>query len=130
MRGLLSGCAAGLCNAALIAVTGAWAAISVKFEVGAGQALGMHLLFSSLSGLIFAFALGRRLASWKGAALGGLIFSCCLYLVVAFTVMPLRFGTTPGLGWDFFRVLIGHAIFGLVLGSFWHFSAKLVQRSY
>ena len=119
LRGVLAGIAAGLFSAGIIFISGAWAVIGVKFQVVAVQAFAMHMLFSSLSGLLFSLLVGRFVRSWVGAIAGGVLFSSCLYLLVAFTVMPLRFGATPSLGWDFLRVLIGHGIFGLVLGSSW-----------
>ena len=117
VAGALAGLGAGLFNSIIIWATGAWATIGVKFQVAAIQAFSMHLLFSAISGLLFALLVGRHLQRWRSCLLAGALFSIGVYLLAAFIVMPIRFGASPSLGWDFFRVLIGHTLFGLVLAA-------------
>ena len=124
LRGLIAGLCAGLFTAVIILASGAWEVIGVKFQVGPLRAFMMHLLFGSLSGLLFALLLGKSINSWPAAWTRGILFSVCLYLVVSTTVMPLRLGEYPSLSWGFLRALLGHGIFGIVLASAWQISGR------
>ena len=125
--GAVGGVAGGAFNAGIIHLTGAWERIADKFDAPSpGLAFVVHMIFSGLMGLIYC-AVFRRGARTLLAEMGRAVaYSVALYLFIASTVMTVRFGA-PQLGADgsaqLARIIVGHAIFGVILGGvrFWFF---------
>ena len=116
--GILAGAFAGIFTAMLITIAGAWPTISDKFGVPVWRAFTIHWILSSVSGWGFALLIGHSQKTWRYAILSGICFSIVLGLLAAWT-MVLRTPVLPEVDWRILRVIVGHIIFGSLLGISW-----------
>ncbi|KTC87579.1 MULTISPECIES: hypothetical protein [Legionella] len=93
--------------------------------------LMIHFIVSIIAGVIFAFILGWLIHSWWSASFLGLLFGSLLWIAGPMTLLPsLTTGTALFSQWNFAGIqantplLIGHLIYGLVLGLSYYFLKK------
>lgn len=119
--GLIGGLAGGGFNAVVMRLAGAWERIADRFEAPSpAAAFIVHMAFGGLTGVLYGSVFRNRSRSVRMEIARAVCFSVTLYLLIASTVMTLRFGA-PQLGADGFgqltRVLAGHVLFGVILGA-------------
>jgi uncharacterized membrane protein YagU involved in acid resistance len=79
----------------------------------------VHLFNSALFGAIFAVLLGRKAAQPVIAAAAGLVYGFVWWLLGALMIMPAWLGMSEMIfevGADQWRSLLGHLIYGVLLG--------------
>ncbi|CDZ77481.1 hypothetical protein BN59_01764 [Legionella massiliensis] len=91
----------------------------------------VHFIVSIVAGVVFATALGWLVRSWVSAILVGLLFGIAMWIIGPMTLLPsLSAGEPLFAKWNSaglhanIHPLIGHLIYGLVLGLAYCFLKK------
>lgn len=93
--------------------------------------LMIHFIVSLIAGVIFALILGWLIHSWWAASFLGLLFGILFWIAGPMTLLPsLTAGLPLFSQWNFVGIqantplLIGHLLYGLVLGLSYYFLKK------
>jgi uncharacterized membrane protein YagU involved in acid resistance len=118
-KGVLAGLAGGLIFGALMAMQGMLPMVGML--VGRDSTVigfMVHMVISSLAGVIFGVLAVRLTSSWGLALVSGLVYGVIWWVVGALILMPLMLGMPEmvlQIGRMQWMSLIGHLAFGLVL---------------
>lgn len=92
----------------------------------------VHLFNSALFGAIFAVVFGRWINTWTGAIGLGLVYGVIWWVLGALLIMPAWLGMNDmifKLNTTAWQSLIGHLIYGLLLGIVYAAVRPRLQRS-
>lgn len=131
-NGMVSGVVAGIIFAFYLILGGEaetlGSLIGIPFKLGA---MLVYFIASIIGGVIFALVLGSLIRSWSLAIFLGLVFGIALWILGPMTFLPsLNKGAPLLANWSKAGLeansysLIGHLLFGLVLGLSYCFLKK------
>lgn len=125
--GIYGGLAGGLVFGLLMGMMGMLPMIGRMVGVPSATAgFAVHMVISAAIGGAFALLLGRSAREWKGALGAGVGYGVGWWLLGPLTMMPLLMGMGLGVNWSAHAVaqnvpsLLGHVVFGAVLGLTYH----------
>lgn len=131
-NGVLSGVVAGIVFAFFLLLGGM--SETLGGIIGMPSKLGgmmVHFIISIIAGLVFAFVFGWLIHSWFTAIFWGLLFGIGMWIIGPMTLLPtLSAGDTLFVKWNLaglqsnIQPLIGHLVYGLVLGLVYCFLKK------
>lgn len=123
--GAVGGISAGLVNGSIIVSLGRMAEIAERFGApSVGFAFFMHLLFSALMGTGFGPCCDKWTSDIRRSLIAGFVYGIAWWALAALVVMPLRLGEPLNAlsVMSTWPLLVGHALFGLVLGLVYRFA--------
>lgn len=136
-NGLLAGLVAGLFFAFFLLMSGMTE--DLGNIIGMPTRLGgffVHLCISLIAGIIFVFLLDRLINSWLSAIIWGLIFGIGMWVLGPMTLQPyLATGSSLLAKWTIVGFesnklsLVGHLIYGLVLGPIYYVLKSTYYKS-
>jgi len=125
IAGLISGLAGGLVFGMMMAMMGMLPMIGKMIGVPTVAAgWGVHLLISATIGVSFAILLGWLVTGRISSVLFATLYGGAWWLLGPLTLMPLMMGMGLGANWNLGAAqamlpsLMGHLIYGMVLGFF------------
>lgn len=131
-NGIVAGLVAGIVFAFFLLLSGFGENVdSILGLFGPLETLLLHFLSSILAGILFAALLDHFLDTWTGAIISGLGFGLTLWLIGPLTLVPTLIDakalfsqwTMTGIAANL-QALVGHLLFGLVLGLGYCFLKK------
>jgi uncharacterized membrane protein YagU involved in acid resistance len=135
MAGIVGGLLGGVLFGAMMQMMGMMGMVAMLVgseAVGVGWIV--HLAISAVFGGVYALALGPRTSSYGGGVLLGAGYGVIAWVVGALVLMPLGLGMTEmvfTVGQDQVMSLIGHLVFGVVLGVVYNaMSARTSQADH
>jgi uncharacterized membrane protein YagU involved in acid resistance len=124
MAGLVGGLLGGVLFGAMMQMMGMMGMVAMLVgseSVGVGWIV--HLAISAIFGGVYAVVLGPQTNSYARGALLGALYGVVAWVVGALVLMPLGLGMSEMvfvIGQDQIMSLIGHLVFGVVLGAVYH----------
>lgn len=124
MAGITGGLLGGVLFGAMMQMMGMMGMVAMLVgseAVGVGWIV--HLAISAVFGSVYALILGPRTSSFGRGVLLGSGYGAIAWVIGALVLMPLGLGMTEmvfTVGQDQIMSLIGHLVFGVVLGVVYH----------
>ncbi|KTD22277.1 Uncharacterised protein [Legionella lansingensis] len=124
LNGIIAGIVAGIVFAIFLFMGGMTETLGAM--IGMPTKLGgliVHVAVSIIAGIVFALILGWLIHSWIAAIIWGLLFGVAMWIVGPMTLLPYMAAGIPLFSkWTMAGIqanippLVGHLIYGLVLG--------------
>ena len=143
-QGVLGGIAGGAVFGMMMAMMGTLPMIGKMVGLpNAGAGFVVHMVNSAIIGAAFAVVFGRRIQGLGSGLTSGVVYGGVWWVLGPLTLMPLFLGMGLGVNWTaaaavkMFPSLMGHLIYGAILGATYAWldhrlprdTAKLARRT-
>ena len=115
--GVAGGLVGGIVFGAMMAAMGMMAMVAMLVESEAiAVGWGVHLAISVVFGAVYGAALRGNAPGYGRATAFGAVYGVVLWVIGALLIMPLWLGMPLMFGEDQIMSLVGHLVFGVLLG--------------